>query len=64
MNVPTSIVRNRNGQTKSSGAGVIVLLMMALVFVPIFAIHAAMIWQTTATGQELASLVGSFLPNF
>jgi len=64
MNVPTSIVRNRNGQTKSSGAGVIVLLMMALVFVPIFAIHAAMIWQTTETGQELASLVGSFMPNF
>ena len=51
-----------------SDAGMIVFLMMALVFVPIAAAHAAMIWHdqlsALAGPQQLATIVGKFLTVF
>jgi tetrahydromethanopterin S-methyltransferase subunit D len=51
---------------ENSSAGVIVLLMMALVFVPIIGAHAAMIWHNElalGTGR-LAAIVNLVLPVF
>jgi hypothetical protein len=46
----------------------IVFLMMALVFVPIMAAHAAMIWHdqlsALAGPQQLATIVGRFFTVF
>lgn len=46
-----------------SDAGIIVFLMMALVFVPILAAHAAMAYSSLAP-QQLAAIVSSVLPAF
>jgi len=35
----------RSSASRESSAGVIVFLMMALVFVPVIAAHAAMVWK-------------------
>ena len=48
------------GARDDSAAGAIVLLMMALVFVPIILAHAVVIWQDQLAGigpQQLAAIV-------
>jgi Na+/phosphate symporter len=56
----------RSRDARDASAGTIVFLMMGLVFVPIMAIHAAMIWQDqlTAAPQQLASIVNLALSIF
>ncbi len=52
---------------QDAGAGVIVLLMMALVFVPIMATHAALAWQERLADigpQQLAAIVNMIVPAF
>lgn len=59
-----SFQRSRDAREHSS-AGAIVLLMMALVFVPIIGAHAAMVWQDelSALGSgRLAAIVNMVLP--
>jgi hypothetical protein len=60
-----SLQRSRDAREHSS-AGVIVLLMMALVFVPIMGAHAVMIWHDQLAGapQQLASIVSMALSAF
>ena len=61
-----SLQRSPDAREHSS-AGVIVLLMMALVFVPIIGAHAAMIWhdELAALGSgRLAAIVNMVLPVF
>jgi hypothetical protein len=60
-----SLQRSREGRDHSS-AGVIVFLMMALVFVPIMAAHAAMAWkdQLAEAPQQLATILGMALAVF
>ena len=47
-------------------AGIIVVLMMALVFVPIIAAHAAVIWQDQLADigpQQLATMISAIIPS-
>ena len=57
-----SLFSFRNGVSRSaaheSGAGIIVFLMMALVFVPIIAAHAAMLWQAGRADIALPQIAG------
>jgi hypothetical protein len=46
------------------GAAFIVLLMMALVFAPIMALHAALLLQGPADLDQLAALMTGLLPRF
>ena len=63
-------LRNSRGRDarNDSDAGMIVFVMMALVFVPIIAAHAAMIWRdqlsALAGPQQLATIVGRFFTVF
>lgn len=54
-------VRNRRGDQSSVGA--IVFLMMALVFVPLMAVHVAMAWpdRLAFAPQQLAAMVSALL---
>ena len=45
-------------------AGMIVILMMALVFVPIVIAHAAVMWPAATGTHQLASLVDVILKTF
>ena len=65
------IFKSRNSAVKSRGdqshAGGIVVLMMALVFVPVIAVHVAVAWHDQLAGVDplrLAATVGDFLPAF
>jgi len=63
-------LRTSRGAERRDGsdAGIIVFLMMALVFVPIAAAHAAMIWHdqlsALAGSQQLATIVSKFFTVF
>lgn len=49
----------------NSSVGSIVFLMMALVFVPIMAVHVALAWQDQLADfgpQQLAAIVNMILP--
>ena len=66
-----SLFSFRNGVSRSaaheSGAGIIVFLMMALVFVPIIAAHAAMLWQeglADIAQPQIAAIVNMIVPAF
>ena len=48
----------------SDDAGMIVILMMALVFVPIVIAHAAVMWPAATGTHQLASLVDVILKTF
>ncbi len=57
----------RSHAPRESSAGVIVFLMMALVFVPVIAAHAAMVWQDqlgTLAPPQLAAYVDLALSVF
>ena len=48
-------------------AGMIVILMMALVFVPIIVAHAAMLWQDSLADiaqPQIAAIVNMIVPAF
>lgn len=47
-----------------SGAGGIVILMMALVFVPVVAAHAVVLWQDQFGAQQIAAIVSVLLRTF
>ena len=49
-----------SGRSESSDAGIIVLLMMALVFVPVVAVHVASLWPDDVSLARLAT-IGSML---
>jgi hypothetical protein len=49
-----------SGRSESSDAGIIVLLMMALVFVPVVAVHVASLWPGDVSLPRLAT-IGSML---
>lgn len=49
---------------QSDDAGMIVILMMALVFVPIVIAHAAVMWPGASGSHQLASLVDVILKTF
>lgn len=58
--------RSRDAAEHSS-AGAIVFLMMALVFLPIIAVHAVMAWHDQLAAlapRELAAIVNMVLPVF
>lgn len=48
------------GRGERSDAGIIVLLMMALVFVPVVAVHIASLWPEDISLPRLA-VIGSML---
>lgn len=59
--------RERADNRVDTNAGMIVFLMMALVFVPIMAAHAAVQWQDQAGpigAQKLASIVNMLVSLF
>ena len=45
-------------------AGMIVIMMMALVFVPIIIAHAAMMWPAGAGAQQIAGMFSALLKTF
>jgi hypothetical protein len=47
-----------------SGAGLIMFMMMALVFAPIAALHAAMLWRGSHELEQLAAMMTALLPRF
>ena len=47
-----------------SGAGIIVFLMMALVFVPIVTVHAAMLWRGPPGFEQLAAMMDALFARF
>jgi hypothetical protein len=49
---------------QSDDAGVIVILMMALVFVPIVIAHAAVMWPDAPGTHQLAGLFNVILKTF
>ena len=49
---------------QSDDAGMIVILMMALVFVPIVIAHAAVMWPASAGAQQLAGMFNALLNTF
>lgn len=49
---------------QSDDAGMIVILMMALVFVPIVIAHAAVMWPATAGAQQIAGMFSALLKTF
>jgi hypothetical protein len=57
---------NSKSLREQSSAGAIVFLMMALVFIPIIAVHAVMAWheQLTTAPQQLAAIVNFALSAF
>ena len=57
----------RHARGEQTSAGAIVFLMMALVFVPIIAIHLAITWHDQISAyapQQLATIVNMILPAF
>jgi hypothetical protein len=65
------IFKSRKSAAKTRGeqssAGGIVVLMMALVFVPVIAVHVAVAWHDQLAGvdpMQLAATVGELLPAF
>lgn len=59
----TSQDPHRNTRGTQSSVGAIVFLMMALVFVPIMAIHLVMAWpdRLGSAPQQLAAVVNAIL---
>jgi hypothetical protein len=57
---------NSKSLREQSSAGAIVFLMMALVFIPIIAVHAVMAWHEhlTTAPQQLAAIVNFALSAF
>jgi hypothetical protein len=57
---------NSKSLREQSSAGAIVFLMMALVFIPIIAVHAVMAWQDqlAMAPQQLAAIVNFALSAF
>lgn len=57
---------NSKSLREQSSAGAIVFLMMALVFIPIIGVHAALAWQDeiTMAPQQLAAIVNFALSAF
>ncbi|MFO1130729.1 MAG: hypothetical protein U1E16_01745 [Hyphomicrobiales bacterium] len=49
---------------QSDDAGMIVILMMALVFVPIVIAHAAVMWPANAGAQQIAGMFSALLKTF
>lgn len=49
---------------QDNDAGMIVILMMALVFVPVVIAHAAVMWPVTADPQHLAGMFSALLKIF
>ena len=49
---------------QSDDAGMIVILMMALVFVPIVIAHAASMWPGDAGAQQIAGMFSALLKTF
>jgi hypothetical protein len=49
---------------KSDDVGMIVAIMMALVFVPVVAAHAASMWPADADPQQLAGMFSALLKIF
>ena len=49
---------------QNDDAGMIVILMMALVFVPIVIAHAAVMWPAGAGTQQLAGMFSALLKTF
>jgi hypothetical protein len=49
---------------QSDDAGMIVILMMALVFVPIVIAHLAVMWPASAGTQQLAGMFSALLKTF
>ena len=60
----TNKIFSRTSRRDDSGADLIVFLMMALVFAPIAALHAAMLWQSPPDLEQLAALMGELFPLF
>lgn len=60
--------RKSSGDSEAAGSGAgIIFLMMSLVFVPIAAAHAAVLWhesQASGAPQQLAAFVGLLLGTF
>jgi hypothetical protein len=62
-----SQVPSRHARGEQTSAGAIVFLMMALVFVPIIAIHLAITWHDQISAyapQQLAAIVNMLLTTF
>lgn len=49
---------------RKDGAGMIVIMMMALVFVPIVVAHAAMMVPANAGAQQIAGMFSALLKTF
>lgn len=68
MNIKSLFSSSRAERARQeSGAGVIVLLMMALVFVPIMGVHAALAWQEQLADigpQQIAAIVNMIVPAY
>jgi hypothetical protein len=55
-----------NVRESDTDAGIIVVLMMALVFVPIIAAHAAVVWKDQLADigpQQLATMISAIIPS-
>lgn len=64
MNSNSFLFRRKSRDTRpggSSDAGIIVLLMMALVFVPVVAVHIASLWQEDLFSLPRLAGIGSML---
>ena len=62
-----SLFTSRNAAAEggqSDDVGIIVILMMALVFVPVVAAHAASAWPADADPQQLAGMFSALLKIF
>ena len=68
MHIKSLLSSSHAGRTRQdAGAGVIVLLMMALVFVPIMTAHAVLAWQERLADigpRHLAAIINMIFPGF
>jgi hypothetical protein len=64
VNPMTNKTFSRTSRRDDSGADLIVFLMMALVFAPIAALHAAMLWQGPPGLEQLAALMDQLFTLF
>jgi hypothetical protein len=60
----TNNLFSRTSRRDDSGADAIMFLMMALVFAPIAALHAAMLWQGPSGFEQLAAVMDALFARF
>ena len=60
----TNNLFSRTSRRDDSGADAIMFLMMALVFVPIVTVHAAMLWQGPSGFEQLAAVMDALFARF